>query len=126
MKDTLRLGFADAIITPKYPEYTYLDGYGFRLSPATDGVRDDLHAKGCSKIAAARRLQKQLGRKILVCMGDAENDVILSALQLEEKTLEELIDITGLSAQELSMQLTLLELNGRVERRAGRAYALVR
>ncbi|MBQ6949924.1 MAG: DNA-processing protein DprA [Clostridia bacterium] len=57
---------------------------------------------------------------------DAENDVILSALQLEEKTLEELIEITGLSAQELSMQLTLLELNGRVERRAGRAYALVR
>lgn len=57
---------------------------------------------------------------------DAENDVILSALQVEEKSLEELIDITGLSAQELSMQLTLLELNGRVERRAGRAYALVR
>ncbi len=57
---------------------------------------------------------------------DAENDVILSALALEEKTLEELIEITGLNASELSMQLTLLELNGRVERRAGRAYALVR
>ena len=50
MKQTLRLGFADAIITPKHPEYTYLDGYGFRLSPATEGVRDDLHAKVCAII----------------------------------------------------------------------------
>ena len=57
---------------------------------------------------------------------DAENDVILSALAVEEKSLEELIEITGLPASELSMQLTLLELNGRVERRAGRAYARVR
>lgn len=57
---------------------------------------------------------------------EAENNAILSALRAEEKTLEELIEITGLSAGELSMQLTLLELNGRVERRAGRAYARVR
>ena len=48
MKNTLRLGFADAIITPHHPEYTYLDGYGFRLSPATEGVRDNLHAKVCA------------------------------------------------------------------------------
>ncbi len=35
----------------------------------------DVHAKGVSKIAAARRLQKDLGRKLLVCVGDAENDI---------------------------------------------------
>jgi len=35
----------------------------------------DVHAKGVSKIAAARQLQAELGRKILVCVGDAENDV---------------------------------------------------
>ena len=35
----------------------------------------DVHAKGVSKINAARRLQKELGRKILVCVGDAENDI---------------------------------------------------
>lgn len=35
----------------------------------------DVHAKGVSKANAARRLQKQLGRKILVCVGDGENDV---------------------------------------------------
>ena len=50
MKNKLRLGFADAIITPPHPEYIYLDGYGFRLSPATEGVRDDLHAKVCAMV----------------------------------------------------------------------------
>ncbi len=34
----------------------------------------DVHAKGVSKIKAARDLQKRLGKKILVCVGDAEND----------------------------------------------------
>ena len=35
----------------------------------------DVHAKGVSKIRAARQLQEKLGRKILVCVGDAENDI---------------------------------------------------
>lgn len=35
----------------------------------------DAHAKGVSKSIAARTLQKELGRKILVCVGDAENDI---------------------------------------------------
>ena len=35
----------------------------------------DIHAKGVSKNRAARELQQQLGRKILVCIGDGENDV---------------------------------------------------
>jgi len=35
----------------------------------------DVHAAGVSKINAARSLQKKLGRKILVCVGDAENDI---------------------------------------------------
>ena len=34
----------------------------------------DVHAKGVSKCAAAQNLKKQLGRKYLVCVGDAEND----------------------------------------------------
>lgn len=37
----------------------------------------DVQAKGVSKCRAARELQQQLGRKILVCMGDAENDVVM-------------------------------------------------
>ena len=35
----------------------------------------DVHAKGVDKGKAARRLQKRLGRKILVCVGDANNDI---------------------------------------------------
>ena len=53
-------------------------------------------------------------------------DPILRSLALEEKTMEELIRETGMSAGELGAQLTLLEISGKVERRAGRAYALVR
>ena len=35
----------------------------------------DVHAKGVSKGRSARELQQRLGRKILVCVGDAENDL---------------------------------------------------
>ena len=35
----------------------------------------DLQAKGLSKNRAARELQQQLGKKILVCVGDGHNDV---------------------------------------------------
>ena len=37
----------------------------------------DLHAKGVSKLNSARLLQKELGKKILVCVGDAENDATM-------------------------------------------------
>ena len=35
----------------------------------------DFHAKGVSKLNSAKLLQKELGKKILICVGDAENDV---------------------------------------------------
>lgn len=35
----------------------------------------DIHAKGVSKARSARELQAQLGRKILVCIGDGNNDL---------------------------------------------------
>ena len=35
----------------------------------------DIHAKGVSKARSARQLQAQLGRKILVCVGDGNNDL---------------------------------------------------
>ena len=37
----------------------------------------DIHAKGVSKLNSARKLQKELGKKILVCVGDAENDLTM-------------------------------------------------
>ena len=35
----------------------------------------DVHAKGVSKARSARELQARLGRKILICAGDAHNDL---------------------------------------------------
>ena len=35
----------------------------------------DIHAKGVSKLRAARDLQQDMGKKILVCVGDSDNDV---------------------------------------------------
>ena len=37
----------------------------------------DVHAKDCSKLNAARTLQKTLGKKHLICVGDAENDLTM-------------------------------------------------
>ena len=37
----------------------------------------NLQAAGVSKLTGARKLQKKLGRKILVCMGDEQNDLAM-------------------------------------------------
>lgn len=37
----------------------------------------DIHAKGASKLNSARQLQQELGKKILVCVGDGENDLTM-------------------------------------------------
>lgn len=52
------------------------DTYGEKLTIFRAGARVlNVHAPGVSKLKAARNLQAQLGRKILVCVGDAENDL---------------------------------------------------
>ena len=51
---------------------------------------------------------------------------ILRALYLEEKTFEELLSETGMDAGALSSELSLLELEGQIEKRPGRTYALLR
>ena len=50
--------------------------YGDKIVVFRAGARVlNIHAAGVSKIQAARDLQNRLGRKILVCVGDAENDL---------------------------------------------------
>lgn len=52
--------------------------YGGQVAVFRSGLRIiDVQAKGVSKAASARRLQKELGRKLLVCVGDAENDIVM-------------------------------------------------
>ena len=54
------------------------DTYGDKISVFRAAPRIiDVHAPGVSKAVAARRLQKQLGKKHLVCVGDAENDLTM-------------------------------------------------
>lgn len=57
-----------------YIESTYGDKVDvFRACPRIA----DMHAKGCSKLRSARDLQAMLGKKILICVGDAENDLTM-------------------------------------------------
>ena len=50
--------------------------YGDKVEVFRAGPRIlNIHAKGVSKCKAARTLQKKLGKKILVCVGDAQNDI---------------------------------------------------
>ena len=50
--------------------------YGDKMVVYRAGARVlNVHTAGVSKIRAARDLQNRLGRKILVCVGDAENDL---------------------------------------------------
>lgn len=52
--------------------------YGDKVAVFRAGPRIiDVQAKGISKCRAARELKQHLGRKILVCVGDAENDVVM-------------------------------------------------
>lgn len=57
----------EATIRELYPDKVEV----FRAAPRIV----DVHAKGVSKLNAARQLQKQLNKKILICIGDAENDL---------------------------------------------------
>lgn len=66
-----RFDEAEAQLRALYGDKTEI----FRASPKII----DVQAKGVSKIAAARRLQAQLGRKILICVGDGENDISMLA-----------------------------------------------
>lgn len=55
-----------------YIEKTY--GHKVEIFRACARIAD-MHAKGVSKLNSARQLQKEMGKKILVCVGDAENDL---------------------------------------------------
>lgn len=50
--------------------------YGDHVEVFRSGARIiDVHTKGVSKARSARQLQAKLGKKVLVCVGDGENDV---------------------------------------------------
>lgn len=62
-----RMDQVERLLNEKYGEYCEV----FRACPRII----DLHAKGVSKANIARDLQQKLGKQLLVCVGDGENDV---------------------------------------------------
>ena len=57
-------------------ERTLMERFGDKIDISRSAPRlIDMQAKGVSKARSARELQQRLGKKILVCVGDAENDI---------------------------------------------------
>jgi HAD superfamily hydrolase (TIGR01484 family) len=66
-EEAIQVDAAEAALKREFGAYCEV----FRAAPKIL----DIHAKGVSKAKAARNLQKKLGKKILVCVGDGENDL---------------------------------------------------
>jgi len=62
-----RMDEVEEILKERYGEYCEVFRAATRII--------DVHAKGVSKARSARELQQRLGRKLLVCVGDANNDL---------------------------------------------------
>lgn len=62
-----RMDEAEALLKETFGEYCEVFRAAARII--------DIHAKGVSKARSARELQRKMGRKILVCVGDADNDL---------------------------------------------------
>ena len=76
--DQLYRGTPEEIRRMDEAEKLLCETYGEKVAVFRAGPKIiDVQANGVSKATAARRLQKQLGRKILICVGDAENDVVM-------------------------------------------------
>ena len=68
-EDQARFDALDAFIRQRWGDKVEV----FRAAPRII----DVHAKGVSKGVAAVQLKEKLGKKILVCVGDADNDITM-------------------------------------------------
>ena len=66
-EELARIDRAEALLRQEFGAYCEV----FRAAPKIL----DVHAKGVSKAKAAQELKEKLGKKILVCVGDGENDL---------------------------------------------------
>ncbi len=66
-EEIARFDEAEAVMRREFGEFCEV----FRAAPKIL----DIHARGISKAHAAKKLQQTLGRNILVCVGDGENDL---------------------------------------------------
>ncbi len=89
-------------------------------------LRDGAYMATCAEDILSIMGWKAKARQITFMDVPMEDSPILRALALEEKTFEELLQETALDSGQLGAELTLLEIDGRIEKRAGRAYGLIR
>ncbi len=74
--DDMYRGTAQEIARIDQVEKTIQERYGDKVETVRPAPRIiDVQARGVSKKRAARDLKQELGKKILVCVGDAENDI---------------------------------------------------
>lgn len=66
-EEVTRMDEAEKILRERFGDYCEVFRAAARII--------DVHAKGVSKGKSARALQRKLGRKVLVCVGDAKNDL---------------------------------------------------
>ena len=66
-EEICRMDAAEKLLNEKFGDYCEVFRAATRII--------DVHAKGVSKARSARELQQRLGKKILVCVGDAHNDL---------------------------------------------------
>ena len=66
-EEKAQIDAAEALLKEKYGDYCEVFRAATRIL--------DVHAKGVSKARSARELQQRMGRSILVCVGDAHNDL---------------------------------------------------
>ena len=66
-EEKARMDEAEALLNQYFGQYCEVFRAATRII--------DIHAKGVSKNRSARELQQRLGRKYLVCVGDAHNDI---------------------------------------------------
>lgn len=66
-EEKARMDEAEALLNQHFGQYCEVFRAATRII--------DIHAKGVSKNRSARELQQRLGRKYLVCVGDAHNDI---------------------------------------------------
>ena len=67
MAERRRMDEAEQMLRARYGEHCEVFRAATRII--------DVHAKGVSKARSARELQQRLGKKILICVGDAHNDL---------------------------------------------------
>lgn len=94
---------------------------GAGICTCAQDILDDM----CWTKVERRETPPEIGAVDMSNMNAAQKKIV-ECMLFEEQRFEDLVNMTGLSPDTLTSELTMLELDGAVEARAGRVYALKR